>query len=120
MSQEADKGYRAPTEADFNWGHTDDSDPSSSSDSDDMSNEEAAPPISCGEKRTRGPNTCRNISTKKLKINFNRNGVPYGPMAKDYGNHVNLLAKQRVPITLASWAKLDKEDRDKLWAEIKV
>jgi len=119
MSQEADKEY-GPTEADFDWGrHTDGSDSSSSSDYVDMSNEEA-PPKSCGEKRTRGPNTCRNITNKKLKIHFNRNGVPYGPMAKDYGNHVNLLAKQRVPITLASWANLDKLDRDKLWAEIKV
>ena len=118
MSQEADKEY-GPTDFDFDWGHNDDSDPSSSSDSDDMLNEEA-PPKSCGEKRTRGSNTCRNITNKNLKINFNRNGVPYGPMAKDYGNHVNLLAKQRVPITLASWAKLEKQDRDKICAEIKV
>lgn len=119
MAQEADRGEYVPTDDDFNWDRYSE-DPSSSGDSDEMTQEEARTNLS-GSKRTRGPNTCSNIANKKLKIRFDEKGLPYGAMAKDYCNHVNLVAKQRVPITLSSWAKLDhKKSRKPIWDEIKV
>ena len=84
--------------------------------SSDESSEEETP-----QKKTRGRTTCAKLAKKNgLYIKFNRHGHPKGKWLSQYKTHLATVSKERFPITITNWKKVDENLKEECWEEIKV
>lgn len=64
--------------------------------------------------------TKRLIRGKKLKVMFNANGEPVGAAATEMQSYIGVLARTKVPISVADWREVDPEIKQKIWECIMV
>ena len=73
------------------------------------------------QRRKRGPTKCKSIAeAKQFFIEFTDDGNPTGANHLPYSNWVSNLAKEKVDITVESWKKVTKKDKEEWWQMIKV
>ncbi|XP_050370270.1 uncharacterized protein LOC126788239 isoform X2 [Argentina anserina] len=80
---------------------------------------------SIGTKRKRGKPSMERIANralkgKKLVVEFNPKGVPFGKVAGEMQSYIGVIARTTVPINIESWPKVDKDLKNDVWKSIEM
>ena len=57
---------------------------------------------------------------KKTTLLWNDNGQTVGQSAKKLTGFIGCTVREKVPITVTDWRKVNRDKRDEIWAEIQV
>lgn len=57
---------------------------------------------------------------RKIKVTYNRRGVPNGQTRSTLQSYIGMLARTMVPIDIPTWPDVDVELKHKLWTDIQV
>ncbi|XP_062014202.1 uncharacterized protein LOC133730667 [Rosa rugosa] len=62
--------------------------------------------------------TRRLIRGRKLTIQINDKGEPYGKAAKEMQSYIGVLARTKISIVTGDWREVDPEEKQKIWESI--
>ncbi|KAM2554568.1 hypothetical protein TB2_018676 [Malus domestica] len=81
---------------------------------------EDAVTTSSGLKRKRGITNMRRIAStgKKLIVQYNSKGKPYGKVASELASYIGVVTRRTVPISVEGWPKVEKDLKNKIWEAI--
>ncbi|PRQ42883.1 hypothetical protein RchiOBHm_Chr3g0462471 [Rosa chinensis] len=58
------------------------------------------------------------VLKKRLRVQFDRNGSPVGKNAEKMQSYIGVLARTKIPISIASWPGVDKKKKNTLWETV--
>ena len=78
--------------------------------------------VTSGVKRKRGITNMRRIAStgKKLIVQYNSKGKPYGKVASELASYIGVVTRRTVPISVEGWPKVEKDLKNEIWEAIDV